>query len=80
MFWFGSDRYRFGLVWLRGYLCLIIFGLIWLLWSNLVRFSLVWLGWVERVLMFDHFWLDLVVLILSNFVWIFTNKKEREKK
>ena len=39
---------------------------------------------VERVLMFDHFWLDLVVLVLSTFVFsvLFgvsqTKKKERK--
>ena len=41
---------------------------------------------VERVLMSDHFWLDLVVLVLSTFVFsvLFgvsqTRKKERKKE
>ena len=35
--WFGSVE--FGLIWLREYLCLIIFGLIWLFWFCQLLFS-----------------------------------------
>ena len=37
MVWFGSVE--FGLVWLKEYLCLIIFGLIWLFWFCQILFA-----------------------------------------